>query len=191
MKTLRKLMESRILIVGILVILQLVCLIELFFGLAEYQVLLQNLLNLLSLLMVLYLIRKDLAPAYKIAWLLLCCMLPLLGGAMYLLFGNKRPGRRMCRRMEQVNKRHRDALLPREDVLQALPPRRRSLSRYLQNKALSPAAQHTQSRYYPMGQDAFADMLLDLEKAEKYIFLEYFILAEGALWRRIFPILQR
>ena len=191
MKKLRKLMESRILIVALLVVMQLVCLIELFFGLAKYQVLLQNLLNLLSLLMVLYLIRKDLAPAYKIAWLLLCCMLPLLGGAMYLLFGNKRPGRRMRRRMERVDARHHDALLPRVDVLEQLPPRRRSLSCYLQNRAAAPAAQHTQSRYYPMGQDAFADMLRDLEKAEKFIFLEYFILAEGALWRRIFSILKR
>lgn len=191
MKVLRKLFKSRLLIVGLLVILQLVCLIEIFFGLAKYQVLIQNALNLLSLIMVLYLIRKDLAPAYKIAWLLLCCMLPLLGGAMYLLFGNKRPGHRLRRRMEAVDQKHHDALLPRENVLDALPPRRRSLSYYLQKRAAAPAAQHTQSKYYPMGQDAFADMLADLEKAERFIFLEYFILAEGALWRRMFEILKR
>ncbi len=191
MKNLYRILTNRIVVVAVLVVAQLVCLCELFFGLAEYQYAVQMGLNLLSVLMVLYLIRKDLTPAYKIAWILLCCMLPLLGGALYLLFGNKRPGRQMRRRMDAVNQKHLIEVAQPEEVEEQIPARRRALSRFLANYALSPAAEHTQSRYYPTGEAAFEAMLADMEKAEKFLFLEYFIISEGVLWDKVFDILKR
>ena len=50
-----------------------------------------GLLNALSLLIILYLVRKDENSAYKVGWIALIGILPLLGGALYLAFGNKRP----------------------------------------------------------------------------------------------------
>ncbi len=191
MKKLYHILTNRICMVAVLVILQMICLCELFFGLAEYQAVIQMGLNLLSALMVLYLIRKELTPAYKIAWILLCCMLPLLGGALYLLFGDKRPGREMRRCMEQVKQKHLAALAQPEHIEDKIPPRRRALSRYLTNYSPSPAAENTQSKYYPTGEDAFAAMLEDLENAQHFIFLEYFIISEGALWQKVFDILKR
>ena len=43
--------------------------------------------------------------------------------------------------------------------------------------------------YYPLGEDAFEAIIADLEKAEKFIFLEFFIVADGVLWQRIKNIL--
>ena len=191
MKKLCHILTNRIGIVAILCLAQIVCLCAMFFGLAEYQAFIQIGLNILSVIMVLYLIRKELNPAYKIAWILLCCMLPLLGGALYLLFGDKRPGRKMRRRMDWVRQKHLAAVAQPEHVEERIEPRRRALSRYLANYGPNPAADHTQSRYYPTGEAAFAAMLADLEAAKHFIFLEYFIISEGELWQQVFAILKR
>lgn len=50
-------------------------------------------LRLLSLFIVLYLVRKDEDSSYKIIWIVLIGLLPLLGGALYLVFGNKAPSK--------------------------------------------------------------------------------------------------
>lgn len=52
-------------------------------------------LRLLSLFIVLYLVRKDEDSSYKIIWIVLIGLLPLLGGALYLVFGNKAPSKGM------------------------------------------------------------------------------------------------
>ena len=45
--------------------------------------------------------------------------------------------------------------------------------------------------YFPLGEDKWARMLPELEKAEKFIFLEYFIIDEGLMWGRVLEILAR
>ena len=45
--------------------------------------------------------------------------------------------------------------------------------------------------YYPMGEDVFEDIFEDLEKAEKFILIDFFIVAEGALWDKMHEILLR
>ena len=110
MKKILDKMFNRVLITAVLVILQVLWLFGTFWKLSQYAVWINAALTVLSVLMVLYLIRKDVNPAYKIAWILLCCLVPLLGGAMYLVFGDKRPGKRMRQRMEAAQKNHIAAL---------------------------------------------------------------------------------
>ena len=45
--------------------------------------------------------------------------------------------------------------------------------------------------YYPMGEDVFEDIFADLEKAEKFILIDFFIVAEGAIWDKLHEILLR
>nr|MCR5790518.1 cardiolipin synthase [Lachnospiraceae bacterium] len=52
-----------------------------------------------------------------------------------------------------------------------------------------PVLKHGTSRYYPFGEDMFADMCEDLKKAEKYIFIEYFIIQRGKFWDTLTEIL--
>ncbi len=52
--------------------------------------------------------------------------------------------------------------------------------RYLERYASCPAYTNTRTEYFPVGDLAFVRMLEELEKAERYIFLEYFILQEGS-----------
>ena len=82
-----------------LVLLQICWLLWAFFSLTAGKVWVNAGLNVLSLFITLYLVRKDENSDYKIIWLVLIGMMPLLGGALYLAFGNKAPAKRMRQRM--------------------------------------------------------------------------------------------
>lgn len=63
--------------------------------------------------------------------------------------------------------------------------------RYITRASLYPPHVHTQTTYYPLGEQLFAGMLEELERAEHYIFLQYFTIQEGEMWDAILEILER
>ena len=46
-------------------------------------------------------------------------------------------------------------------------------------------------KYFPCGEEKFKELLLRLEEAKDFIFLEYFIIEEGYMWGRVLEILCR
>ena len=50
---------------------------------------------------------------------------------------------------------------------------------------------NTDTRYFASGASMFDNILEDIEKAEKFIFIEYFIISDGILMKRLFPILEQ
>lgn len=64
------------------------------------------------------------------------------------------------------------------------------LADYMEVYGNAPVYDHTQVPYYPLGDDQFQDMLEELKKAEKFIFLEFFIVEEGIMWNSILEILK-
>ena len=65
------------------------------------------------------------------------------------------------------------------------------LSYYLSHQLGFPTYRNTEVEYFPVGEDKFASMIKELEKAEKFIFMEYFIVEEGIMWDTILEILKR
>jgi cardiolipin synthase len=65
------------------------------------------------------------------------------------------------------------------------------MARYLEQAAHCPVYGNTETRYYPLGDDCFKDILLALEQAQRYIFIEYFIIEEGQLWNSVLEVLRR
>src|SRR5699024_4482670 len=63
------------------------------------------------------------------------------------------------------------------------------LASYLQKKGFL-LYRNTDAKYFGEGKDFFDDLIDHLSRAEVYIFLEYYILAEGQLWDRIFNVLR-
>ena len=148
-------------------------------------------LNGLSLLIVLYLVRKDENSAYKVGWIALIGLLPLLGGALYLAFGNKRPSRRLRSKMQAVEQAHRADRAQQPGQTAGLCDENRGVSHYLTQYGCYPAWQNTTARYFPCGEAMYPALLADLEKAEKSIFLEFFIVSQGKMWQGVEDILRR
>ena len=97
---------NRVTITAVLVALQVLWLLWAFWSFTAGRVWLNGALKALSILIVLYLVRKDENSAYKIGWIVLIGLLPLLGGALYLASGNKAPAKHLRERMQKVEQAH-------------------------------------------------------------------------------------
>ena len=182
---------NRVTVTVVLVALQLLWLCWAFFALTTGRVWVNGLLNALSLLIILYLVRKDENSAYKVGWIALIGFLPLLGGALYLAFGNKRPARRLRLKMQAVDDAHKKDLTQQPGVLAGLDAGGQGQSRYVAKYGPYPAWRNTSTRYFSCGEAMYPQLLADLEKAEKSIFLEFFIVSHGCMWNGIEKILRR
>ena len=174
-----------------LVLLQAAWLLWAFWAFTTGRVWLNGLLKALSICIVLYLVRKDENSAYKIGWIVLIGLLPLLGGALYLAFGNKAPAKELRTRMQKVERAHTADLAPQEDQTDTLERSAKNLSRYVEKYGPYPAWKHTDAEYFPSGEAMYPELLADLERAEKFIFLEFFIVKTGIMWDGVETILKR
>ena len=66
-----------------------------------------------------------------------------------------------------------------------------NLSRYVTEKGGFPTYKNYHTTYYPWGKDKFEALIEELNKAEKFIFMEYFIVAEGKMWNTVLEILKK
>lgn len=82
---------NRVTITVVLVALQVLWLLWAFWSFTAGRVWLNGALKALSIMIVLYLVRKDENSAYKIGWIVLIGLLPLLGGALYLALATRPP----------------------------------------------------------------------------------------------------
>ena len=182
---------NRVTITAVLVALQVLWLLWAFWSFTAGRVWLNGALKALSILIVLYLVRKDENSAYKIGWIVLIGLLPLLGGALYLAFGNKAPAKHLRERMQKVEQAHQTELAQPEGQTDALDISSRNLSRYVAKFGPYPAWRDTAAHYFSCGEEMYPQLLADLEKAEKFIFLEFFILRSGKMWDGVEQILRR
>ena len=182
---------NRITITVVLVALQVAWVLWAFFSLTTGRVWVNVGLQLLSLFMMLYLVRKDENSAYKIGWIALMGVLPLLGGALYLSFGNKRPAKQLRSKLQAVDEAHRADLVQQPDQVAGLDASGLGMSRYLARYGRYPAWKNTAAQYFACGEAMYPQLLADLEKAEKSIFLEFFIVSHGCMWNGIEKILRR
>ncbi len=150
-------------------------------------------LNLLSLFVCMYIITRRDRSTFKLTWVFQIMLFPLFGGLFYLLFkiqSSTRPYRKRNRRILEKSLPLR--ALPGDSCQQACeqsPDCRRQI-RYLQEQTHFPIFTGTDTRYLPSGEAMLEALLQDLEQAEQYIFLEYFIVQEGKMWNSILSILR-
>lgn len=148
----------------------------------------------LSLVTVVYIVNKKSHPDYKIAWILPILTFPLFGGMFYLFFGGNTPTKRSLKRMEGLENLSTSALSGTEPPIEALMDGQLDAvnqSRYIFHTSKCAPYSHTQTEYLPTGERYFERLLQELEKAEHYIFLQYFIINEGVMWDAVLEVLLR
>ena len=145
-----------------------------------------------SFLATVWIVSDRSEPGYKIAWLVVILPFPVFGGILYLLLGGNRISERTRRKMKGIAERSNEVLRGdfKADRLTHLDEDAVGQIRYLERYASCPAYTNTRTEYFPVGDLAFVRMLEELEKAERYIFLEYFIVQEGVMWDAILEILK-
>ena len=146
--------------------------------------------RLIGIVCSIYIIWRDYNPAYKISWLFFIGVLPSLGVVSYVIFGGKRPSRRLRKTLAPLDKEHMSDLAQTDDITELAEPRVRKTCSYIHEYGTFPAWKDTGAKYYSLGDDLYPDLLADLEKAERFIFLEFFIIGEGEMWGGIESVLR-
>ncbi|MBE6972918.1 MAG: cardiolipin synthase [Ruminococcaceae bacterium] len=134
--------------------------------------------------------RSD--PAYKIVWLVLILPFPVFGGMIYMLFGGNRHPRWLQRAMHVVDEKMLHILKGdfKADTLLKVGEDAAFQARYLERRAHCPVYDGSRAEYFSIGEACYERMLQELKKAQRYIFLEYFIIQEGRMWDGILKILK-
>ncbi len=153
-----------------------------------------NCLNILSLIAIIHVIATDKKSAYKITWTLLILLFPVFGGVLYILVSTQSSTKwfRKATIHGEVKSTESRSLCENayKDAEQSIPEYIPQI-KYLQYHAGFPVYKNSTAKFLDSGEAKLECLLEELEKAEKYIFLEYFIVHEGVMWDSILEILKR
>ena len=189
-----RILFSRIGLFMTLLLLQVLFLVSLYYWFREFRPQLYSIMVLFSVIMVIYLLNSRLDPTAKITWLVILMLTPVFGALLYCYVQQDIGHRALKVRFGQMIAMTEGHLPQAEDTLKGLVaenPGVASLAHYIGRSGCYPVYGHTEVTYFPLGEDKFSEMLKQLEMAEHFIFLEYFIISEGRMWGEILEILAR
>lgn len=193
-KSFWRLIFSRAFLILALLIVQLGILISLYFLFTKYLPEAKVLLVLFSVLMVFYLFNCEMDSAAKLTWLVLITLFPV-PGAILLFFTKQDIGHIRVKKLVISTIAESKEMLPLHSEVLGAPELAKSgtdsLFCYINRTGCFPIYNNTDVTYFPVGEKKFEALLAELEKAERFIFMEYFIIDEGYMWGRVLDILAR
>ncbi|MDR0412076.1 MAG: cardiolipin synthase [Treponema sp.] len=146
-------------------------------------------LSLMSIVVSLYIINKKEKSAYKVTWVFLILMFPIFGGILYIVFHFASDFKKL-QAMFVRRKEESKPFLPINEESADVEADCLAQIRYLQNYAGFPVYTRTQTQYFANGMDFLQKVLEEIQKAERYIFLEFFIMRPGFMLDSIIDLLE-
>lgn len=146
-----------------------------------------------GILVVLYVIKQDIEPSFKLVWTIVILLLPVLGSGLYFIFGDKQHVNKSIRKSHDYRTKSHHLLIgeiKQDNISSNHSALSNDVMAYLQNQGF-PAHNNTNIAFFPWGVDKFNSLLIDLKNAKEFIFLEYFIIDEGYMWDTILDILKQ
>ena len=194
MKKIAHLLLGRFSIVAVSIILQFLWLVMVMYQFS-YQFTYANLaIRTIAIIVVLVIVNRWTNPANKLSWTFIILLSPVLGLLLYMIFGRSSLTKKTQERMDSVNREVSACLYQTPEIKKQLEREDLSVyrqSRYINDWAGFPLYHNTSTKYYSCGEEMFPDMLAELEKAEHFIFLEYFIVDQGVMFDRIVEVLEQ
>lgn len=140
---------------------------------------------------VIRIIASDDNPDYKVPWLLFVLIVPLAGFMLYFLFYSRRLQKRFIKRLDNLkshtyNQNDSELFVKLREENPVAAAQANMLCKIAETHLFT----NTKQEYFPLGEDMHQRMLIDLEAAEKFIYMEYFIVEEGKFWNSILEILK-
>ena len=150
--------------------------------------------SLLGLAVTLTIVNKSENPAIKITWIVLIMLAPVFAVPFYF-FVSMEWGHRLARaRLEDIQRMSAAYIRPDPEGMDSLreeDPQMAGLAAYMERNGQQLCYHNSKAKYLPIGEAFFEEVLRQLERAERFIFLEYFIVEEGYMWGRILRVLER
>ena len=146
----------------------------------------------LGVLVFINIVNRKMNTESKLTWVAVVLLMPIFGFMAYVMFSESRLSprqRRAYRDIYYVSKDSLEYYFARSGG--KLPDTGDYLGQnvYIKNLNNLPSYTDTATEYYPWGIDFWEALKTDLKRAEKFIFMEYFIIEEGVMWNEILDIL--
>lgn len=193
MKKIKKLLLGRTMIVAMAILIQLLWILSFLNGVIVKYSFFNTVIEIIAIIVVLTIVNKRSNPSYKIAWTFVILVIPIVGLLIYFIFGRSELMRRTRRRMEVINQEMEKELPDGTAYMEEIRSKDKSVYnqvKYINDWANFPVYRNTETKYYRVGEEMFPDILEALKSAERFVFMEYFIVEEGAMFNPILDILK-
>ena len=188
---LTKLLFSRVGFFILLIFIQ----VGLVLGISEYATrfpIFALFMTVFLIVMFVYLFNTNMDSSAKLTWSGLFLFFPV-PAALFLLFTQLDVGhRKEKRRLNELIKGSRKLISQNSYTIikqELIDSGTADLCFYLNRSGRFPIYENTEVTFFPLGEDKYNALLPQLKAAEKFIFLEYFIIDEGLMWGNILNIL--
>lgn len=192
-KGIKTVIYGRTVIVVLAFLIQLALIVCSFLWLRNYSIFVYALFGLIGVIVLLHLFNAKGAPDIKLCWMLPIVIFPVFGALFYVFITTQGGAHYLQKRLAVLSGHTGKYIAQNAEAVEKLAAENGQAERfadYLMKYDNSPVYIHTQLKFYPLGDDWFPDMLEELKKAEKFIFLEYFIVEEGCVWNPVLDILK-
>lgn len=151
-----------------------------------------TLVFLISVATVIAIVNRSMSPESKVTWLIVT-FVPVFGPLLYLMFGERRLSKKELKQLQELNSIAFHENNGRQLHLQLQEtdkPAYGIINALLHMDSNAEVYDQTDSQFFASGEEMWQQMLEDLKRAEKFIFLEYYIVDEGLMWDSILEILE-
>ena len=191
-KTERKISAAlRLALVALLLLLQIAVVVALSMVLKQKIYIAYAILEIMAVLCVARIYTRPGSSTYKPGWIVLIMLVPVVGVILYWLWNGNQMKKKLALKtlaMPEELPAVRESSARAQSNLTRRWPRWGKLAEYLRRQDF-PLFENTEMTYFPTGEAYLEDLLAEMEKAKRFIFLEYYIASKGQIWDRICEVL--
>ncbi|WP_296557339.1 cardiolipin synthase [uncultured Acetobacterium sp.] len=144
----------------------------------------------LAVLVVLNIVYRKKTAAYKISWIIFVLILPAVGIVLYFIWGRHRVPKKFQKRWDIVNQRTFLTIPQNQAVFESIDDKGIKKQVELVHRLGDlPVWNNTKSKYLKLGEEMHRANLQAIKSAERFIFLEYFIVTGGKMYDELMAAL--
>ncbi len=177
-----------IVIIGVLLQFGFAISIQLFFR--EHIAIIGIIYELLSVLIVLKILKDSTRISNDLPWIILILLFPIFGTILLITLSSNYARSKLLKNIFKSEKEYQQYLKQDIKIRKEIDENDLDNLKYIVDRSKYPVTKNNKITYYDYGEKFYPELLKELNKAEKFIFLEYFIINKGQMWDGILKILK-
>lgn len=185
---------SRLFMIVLLILLQIGIILSIYQFFIDFFPHINLFLSVFIIVMVFYLFNDKMTYSAKLTWLAIIMLFPVPGTILLFVTKYDVGHYTLKKRMQNLIESTKHILKHDKKIMNNTELKKSGITDlcyYINRTGCFPLYSNAETEYFPCGEAKFASVLEELEKAENFIFMEYFIIAEGYMWGKILEILRR
>ncbi len=180
--------RALIVILGVILQFGFAIMIRLFFY--KYVGIITIFYSIASILIVLGILKESTRLSNDLPWVILILTFPIFGTILLITLRKNYSKNKLLKNILEYEKKYNKYLIQDEKIKKDIYDKKLDNMSYLINRTNYFVSTNNEINYYNFGEKFYPELLKELKKAEKFIFMEYFIINEGIMWNSILDILK-